>query len=131
MNSNRSILEQLAKLGAAEHAADLSEESLAVYLTQLKAFLEGQDFLRLGVGISHGQWNSVMMGVRRMRESCKKLGITCFDRLLVGIRDNAQRRNREEALQIMAQITVKRVQLRKILMAVTVSSKDDAGGAEE
>ena len=140
------LLEQLERLGAAdrkcitgsllyaaerafgqEKTVSVAEETEALpeeaglvqaeaYLAQIRAFLEGQDFLRLGHGINGSNWNSVMMNVRRMRENCKKLGITCFDRWFVGIRDCAQRRNKEGAIQIMTQITAKRVQLRKLFM---------------
>ena len=106
------LLEQLERLGAADGKCITENEE--VYLAQVKAFLEGQDFLRLGHGISGSNWNGVMMNVRRMRENCKKLGITCFDRWLMGIRDCAQRRNREEAVQLMTRITAKRVQLRRL-----------------
>ena len=106
--------EQLPKNPQPEEQQPAAQQSVELYLLEIKAFLEGQDFLRLGHCISGSNWNGVMMNVRRMRENCKKLGMTCFDRWLMGIRDCAQRRNREEAVQIMTQITAKRVQLRKL-----------------
>ena len=107
------LLEQLERLGAANMQANrLPEEE---YLGQIKAFLEGQDFLRLGHGINGANWNSVMMNVRRIKGTCGRLGITCFDRWLSGIGNCAQRRNKEEAVQLMTQITAKRVQLRRLL----------------
>lgn len=87
------------------------------YLAQISTFLRGQDFLRLGHNISMEQWNNVLMGLRRMRETCKRLGITCFDRWFSGISESARNRNREAGLQIMAQVTAKRVQLLKCLSA--------------
>jgi len=79
----------------------------------VKAFLEGQDFLRLGHSISSGRWSSVIMTVRRMQETCRQLELTCFDRWLSGIRECALKNNKAAALQLMAQITAKRVQLRR------------------
>ena len=108
------VLKRLESMEAADR--ELMKGSEEEYLAEIKAFLEGQDFLRLGHGINSGSWNSVMMTVRRMREKCKGLGIPCFDRWLVGIRDASGRHNREEALQIMTRITAKRVQLRKLFL---------------
>ena len=56
-----------------------------------------------------------MMNCKRLKENCERLGIHCFDRWIMGVRDAIIRQNHAEALQIMTQITAKRVQLRSIL----------------
>lgn len=77
-----------------------------------KAFVTGQDFLKLGHNISSGQWNPAMSCVRRMQKRCSETGIKGFDRLLAGVQAACRSQNKEEALQLMMQITARRVQLR-------------------
>lgn len=107
------LIDRLAQLGAADRSRqELSEEE---YISAIAGLLTGQDFMRLGHGINGGRWESVMMTVRRLKSNCNALGITCFDKGLDGIREAARRRNAADALQIMTQITAKRVRLRNMI----------------
>ena len=119
------ILEHLERFGAACKLQNIGTQE--EYLAAINSFLTGQEFLKLGHAVSGAQWNSAQMSVRRMREKCKVLGITCFDRWLSGIREAVQHRNREEALQIMTQMTAKRVQLRKLIAEQSAEGENLCG----
>lgn len=88
---------------------------LEQYIENVRVFLQGQDFIKLGHCIQGKQWNLVMSNSNRLKMHCEELGITCFDMQLRGIRDAARRRDVNEALQIMSRITAKRVQIRNLL----------------
>ena len=94
-----------------QEGKDCEEEQLQ----EIRAFLQGQDFLRLGHCIQGKQWHLVMNNCNRMKQHCEELGITCFDNYLKGIREAARHQNGNEALQLMSRITAKRVQIRKVL----------------
>ena len=85
------------------------------YIQNVRCFLQGQDFIKLGHCIQGKQWNLVMSNSNRLKMHCEELGITCFDMQLRGIRDAARRRDVNEALQIMSTITAKRVRIRNLL----------------
>lgn len=113
--SDTKVMEQLHMLeqlsGAdVKCAAGNAEE----YLAELRRFLEGPEFMRLGHALNAGQWNAASMRVKAIRSKSGELGIRCFDRWLQGIRDCMVRGQKQEALQLMAQVTAKRVQLRKV-----------------
>lgn len=93
----------------------IPEESGAFYEEELKGFLNGTDFLKLGQAINRGQWESAMMCVRRMQQKAQHLGLAGLERPLMGIRQTIVHKNATEAKQLMAILTQKRVQLRNIL----------------
>lgn len=76
-------------------------------------FLKGYDFMRLGQAISHKQWQAAAMTIRRMELQAKKPGLEMFARQFAGIRQAVMRKDEKEALQILALVTAKRVQLLK------------------
>lgn len=101
-----------ALLGIKCESIKSSEEQ---YIQEIRQFLQGQDFLRLGHCIQGKQWHLVMSNSARMKQHCDELGITCFDSYLKGIREAARHQNVNEALQLMSRITAKRVQARTLL----------------
>lgn len=106
------LLNELAAQGGADPVRITEQEE---YLKKLRAFLEGQDFLKLGYALNGGQWDLAMLRINKMRTKTKELGITCFDHHFGLIRGAVLRRSRTEALQILTRITAKRVALRNIL----------------
>lgn len=74
-------------------------------------FIKGYDFLRLGQAISHHQWQSAAMTIRRMEGQVKQLGLDGFVRPFAGIRQAVMRKDEKEAKQILAQVTAKRVRM--------------------
>lgn len=80
-----------------------------------KVFLKSLDFMKLGQAINHGQWQSAAMIIQRMSRNAKDAGITEFDRLFTGIRQNINRKNAYEAKQLLALVMNKRVQLMSIM----------------
>jgi len=108
------VIEDCAKASETE-AYGKMEVSEQEYLDQLRTFLLGQDFMRLGHCIQGGRWNLVLNNSRKLKEKCAELGITCFDRYLEGLRGAARGKNTNEAVQVMSKITEKRVQLRNLL----------------
>lgn len=71
-------------------------------------FLKSLDFMRLGQAINRGQWQSAAMTVRRMDEKAKGAGINEFERNFTGIRQCINRKEQQEAKQIMAVVVNKR-----------------------
>ncbi len=109
----KEMVHSLAELGGADkNQRELSEEE---YINAIATLLKGQDFMRLGHGISGGRWEAVMLTARRLKKECNALGVTCFDKGLEGIREAARRRNTGDALRIMTQVTAKRVFLRNMI----------------
>lgn len=86
------------------------------YLEAVRKFLMGQDFMRMGHCIQGKRWHLVMSNSARLKERCTELGITCFDNYLKAIREAARHQDAGGALQIMSQITAKRVLLRNMLV---------------
>lgn len=107
------ILSELAQLGGAEPNSFEGQEE--EYYEKLRAFLEGQDFLKLGYAIDGRRFELALMHVGKMKKKTEELKISCFDKYLKGLRGSLVNRSRSESLQIMTKITAKRVQLRNIL----------------
>ena len=76
-----------------------------------KAFIQSLDFMRLGQAINRGQWQSAAMIIQRMDRNAKDAGLTDFERQFTGIRQCINRRNANEAKQILALVVNKRVKL--------------------
>ncbi|MBQ4536581.1 MAG: hypothetical protein II994_03055 [Lachnospiraceae bacterium] len=107
------ILSELEKLGGAHPDSFAGQED--EYYEKIRAFLEGQDFLKLGYAIDGRRFELALMHVGKMKKKTEELKISCFDNYLKGIRGSLVKRSRSESLQIMTKITAKRVQLRNIL----------------
>ena len=76
-----------------------------------KAFIHSLDFMRLGQAINRGQWQSAAMIIQRMDRVAKDAGINDFERQFTGIRQCINRRNANEAKQILALVISKRVKM--------------------
>lgn len=87
----------------------------ATYLTALIRFLKGQDFMKVGQAIHRQHWEAAYMTVRRLEMCAKELGFKSLERNWIGLKQAIQRKNTEEAKQILTLIINKRVQLLKIL----------------
>lgn len=76
-----------------------------------KVFIHGLDFMRLGQAINRGQWQSAAMIIQRMDRMAKEAGIKDFERQFTGIRQCINRRNGNEAKQILALVITKRIKM--------------------
>ena len=82
----------------------------------VKQFIKGYDFLRLGQTISHHQWQAAAMTIRRMEMQAKKPELETFARQFAGIRQAIMRKDEREAKQILALVTAKRVRMLEQIM---------------
>lgn len=78
-------------------------------------YLKSLDFMRLGQSINHGVWQAAGMTAARMQKNAKDAEVHDFDRQLIGIKQCIANRNKSEALNILAVMTSKRVQMLKAL----------------
>ena len=85
------------------------------YEEQLKKFVDGYDFMRLGQAVQNGRWESAMMSIRRMTMQAQKLGLDCFDRQFIGLRQNIARKDMPETKNILSLVIVKRIQIQNVL----------------
>lgn len=88
------------------------------YLTALRAFINGYDFMRLGQAVNKGQWESARMACRRMSMKAEALGLECFGRQFLGLRLSLASKNDREAKNILSVIMPKRIQIQKILKEI-------------
>lgn len=91
------------------------ENSARIYITDVKAFVNSMDFMRLGQSINHKQWQAAAMKAAKMSAEAKRLGMTRFERPFTGIRQNINRRNSQEALQALSMIITMRVKIIELL----------------
>ena len=85
------------------------------YEAQLRKFIGGYDFMRLGQAIQNGRWESAMMSIRRMSMQAEKLGLTCFERQFTGLRQNIARKDAQETKNILSLVVVKRIRIQDVL----------------
>lgn len=78
------------------------------YTKEQIEFLKSLDFMRLGQAINRGQWQSAAMTIRRMDMKAKEAGMGDFERNFTGIRQCINRKDMQEAKQIMAVVVNKR-----------------------
>lgn len=71
-------------------------------------FLKSLDFMRLGQAINRGQWQSAAMTIRRLDMKAKEVGMEDFERNFTGIRQCINRKDIQEAKQILAVVVNKR-----------------------
>lgn len=74
-------------------------------------YLKKMDFMKLGKAISESNWQIAMMTVSRLQNDAKTLEITEFDNYYPRLRQCIAAKNRLQGLNIMSQITSKRVSL--------------------
>lgn len=110
---NHKCAESLARLGIKRPEQEsFSEEE---WITEVSSFVKGYDFMRLGMAITHKQWQGAAMNIRRMDMQAKKLGVECFMRQFTGLKQNVASRNVLECKQILASVTTRRVKLIEVL----------------
>lgn len=88
------------------------------YLSALRRFINGYDFMRLGQTVNSKRWESAMMACRRMSMESDKLGLYCFERHFQGLRQNIARKNDLEVKNILSLMIRKRIQIQNILKEI-------------
>lgn len=71
-------------------------------------FLKSLDFMKLGQAINRGQWQSAAMTIRRLDMKAKEVGMNEFERNFTGIRQCINRKDGNEAKQILALVINRR-----------------------
>lgn len=74
-------------------------------------FLKSKDFMKLGQAIDRGNWQVAGMTASRMQKNAKEAEIHDFDRQLIMIKQCIAGRQKNEALNALASMVSKRVQL--------------------
>ena len=72
-------------------------------------FFKSLDFMKLGQAINRGQWQTAAMIERRMEKNAKDSGITELQQQFTGLRQCINRKNTNEAKQVLALLVNKRV----------------------
>lgn len=78
------------------------------YTKEQIEFLKSQDFMRLGQALNRGQWQSAAMIMRRMDKAVKETEMKEFEQNFSGIRQCINRKQAQEAKQILAVVINKR-----------------------
>ena len=71
-------------------------------------FLKSLDFMKLGQAINRGLWQPAAMTIRRLDMKAKEAGMSDFERNFTGIRQCINRKDANEAKQILAVVINKR-----------------------
>ena len=116
-------LAKLKGLGADWERSSYGDDA-AGYLEQLELFVMSMDFMRLGQAISREQWQAASMKAVKMGRKAEELGMTGWEKQFTGIKQNVNRRNREEAQQILALLIAKRVKMIHFLKENRTNSKE-------
>lgn len=85
------------------------------YVTALRRFINGYDFMRLGQAVNGKRWESAMMACRRMSMESDRLGLDCFSRQFQGLRQNIARKSDGEVKNILSLMIRKRIQIQNVL----------------
>ena len=107
------IVDQLRLNGIDFVASRYEEESL--FVEDVRAFMRSYEFMQLGQAINRKQWQAAGMKIQKMSAKAKKLGMTGWENQFMGMKQNIARKNDQEALQILALMTTKRVKLLNML----------------
>ena len=78
------------------------------YTKEQIEFLKSLDFMKLGQAINRGQWQAAAMTIRRLDGKAKETGLHDFERNFTGIRQCINRKDTNEAKQILAVVINKR-----------------------
>ena len=78
------------------------------YTKEQIEFLKSLDFMKLGQALNRGQWQSAAMTIRRLDMKAKEAGMNDFERNFTGIRQCINRKDANEAKQILAVVVNKR-----------------------
>lgn len=84
-------------------------------------YFKSMDFMRLGQAINREQWQAAAMTIRRLDMKAKEIEMNEFERNFTGIRQCINRRDGNEAKQILAVVINKRA---KHLNAISMQKKD-------
>lgn len=71
--------------------------------------------MKLGQAINRGQWQSAAMTVRRLDMKAKEAGMNDFERNFTGIRQCINRKEIQEAKQILAVVVNKRAKYLNVI----------------
>lgn len=88
------------------------------YIAELKKFINGYDFMRLGQSVNQGRWESAMMACRRMSMTAEKLGLECFSRQFTGLRQNIARKSEAEVKNILSIVIRRRIMIQHVLKEI-------------
>lgn len=78
------------------------------YTSEQIEFLKSLDFMRLGQAINRGQWQAAAMTIRRLDMKAKEVGMNDFEKNFTGIRQCINRKDGNEAKQILAVVVNRR-----------------------
>lgn len=78
------------------------------YTREQIEFWKSLDFMKLGQAINRRQWQAATMTIRRLDIKAKEAGINDFERNFSGIRQCINRKDGNEAKQILAVVINKR-----------------------
>ena len=78
------------------------------YTEEQIEYLKSLDFMRLGQAINREQWQAAAMTIRRLDMKAKEVGMPDFERNFTGIRQCINRKDGNEAKQILAVVVNKR-----------------------
>ena len=92
------------------------------YTKEQIEFLKSLDFMKLGQAINRKQWQAAAMTIRRMTMKATETGMQDFERNFTGIRQCINRKDDQEAKQILAVVINKRA---KHLNSISVKLKEN------
>lgn len=78
------------------------------YTKEQIEYFKSLDFMKLGQAINREQWQAASMTIRRLDMRAKEVGINDFERNFIGIRQCINRKDSNEAKQILAAVINKR-----------------------
>lgn len=107
------MIDQLKINGIDFTSSEYEDETL--FLADVRNFIHSYEFMQLGQAINHKQWQTAGMKIQKMSAKAKNMGMTGWENLFTGMRQNIARKNDREALQILSTMTTKRVKLLNIL----------------
>ena len=84
-------------------------------------FLKSLDFMRLGQALNREQWQAAAMTIRRLDMKAKEVELLDFERNFTGIRQCINRKDGNEAKQILAVVINRRA---KYLNALSIQKKE-------
>lgn len=76
-------------------------------------FLKSKEFMKLGRAIENGNWQIAGMTAQRMQKMAKEACVADFDRQFIMIKQCIAGRKKTEALNALAGVVSKRVQMLK------------------
>ena len=78
------------------------------YTKEQIEFLKSLNFMKLGQALNRGQWQSAAMTIRRLDMKAKEAQMNDFERNFTGIRQCINRKDGNEAKQLLAVVVNKR-----------------------